>query len=163
MTALKWAWNPDHVPPQFYGLLFAAGIVGIMITNLVNAKLVTRFRIVGLFRAVTSAAALAGLVAAVDARTVWGGLPGLTLPLFLFVGMTGLIVANYIAGALANHPKQAGAVSALVGACHYGSGILGSMLVGVLSNGTPWPLGLIVVLCGVGAAMCAWVFLPSQT
>jgi DHA1 family bicyclomycin/chloramphenicol resistance-like MFS transporter len=152
-----------HVPPQFYGLLFAAGIVGIMITNLVNAKLVTRFGIVDLFRAGTSAAALAGLVAAADARTGWGGLPGLALPLFLFLGMTGFIVANSIAGALANHPKQAGAVSALVGACHYGSGILGSMLVGMLSNGTPWPLGLVVVLCGMGSAICAWVFLPSQT
>lgn len=152
-----------HVPAQYFGLLFAVGIVGIMITNLLNAKLVPRFGIVGLFRAGTTVAALAGLVAAIDARTGWGGLLGLALPLFLFVGMTGLVVANSIAGALANHPNHAGAVSALVGASHYGSGIVGSMMVGVLSDGTPWPLGLVVVLCGGGAAACAWFFLPSQT
>jgi MFS transporter, DHA1 family, multidrug resistance protein len=31
-----------HVPPQLYGLLFGAGILGIMVTNLVNARLVLR-------------------------------------------------------------------------------------------------------------------------
>lgn len=147
-----------HVAPQHYGLLFAAGIVGIMVTNMANARLVTKFGIVRLFRWGTSAAALAAFIAAIAARTGWGGLPGLALPLFLFVGMTGFIVANSIAGALANHPKQAGSVSALVGACHYGSGILGSMLVGVLADGTPWPLGAVVALSGLGAAGCAWAF-----
>ena len=144
-----------HVSAQFYGLLFAAGIVGIMISNMVNAKLVRRFGIVFLFRVGTTAAALAAMVAAVDARTGWGGLPGLALPLFLFVGMTGFIVANSIAGALANHPKHAGSVSALVGSCHYGSGIVGSMLVGILADGTPWPLGIVVAMAGLGAAIAA--------
>ena len=60
-----------HVPPQFYGLLFAAGIVGIKVTNLINAKLVVRFGMVHLLRAGTSVAALSALVLAIDARTGW--------------------------------------------------------------------------------------------
>nr|WP_245495925.1 MFS transporter [Rhizobium ruizarguesonis] len=32
-----------HVPPQLYGVLFALGIVGIMLANLANARLVNRF------------------------------------------------------------------------------------------------------------------------
>ena len=43
-----------HVPPRFYGLLFGAGILGIMVTNLVNARLVVRFGIARLLRAGTA-------------------------------------------------------------------------------------------------------------
>ncbi|MGC3990684.1 MAG: hypothetical protein QM796_13590 [Chthoniobacteraceae bacterium] len=73
--------------------------------------------------------------------------------------MTGFIVANSIAGALAGFPERAGAVSALVGALQYGSGILGSLLVGVFADGTPWPLGWVVALSGLGTAGCAWLFI----
>jgi DHA1 family bicyclomycin/chloramphenicol resistance-like MFS transporter len=66
-----------------------------------------------------------------------GGLAGLALPLFLFISPTGFIVANSIAGALADFPERAGAVSALVGAIQYGSGIIGSALVGAFAVGTP--------------------------
>jgi len=59
------------------------------------------------------------------------------------------------AGALADHPDQAGAVSALFGTIQYGSGILGSALVSLLADGTPWPMGLVVGLAGVGGLLCA--------
>ncbi len=145
-----------HVPPQLYGLLFGAGIVGIMATNLINARLVMRLGGVRLLRAGTALAALAALVLAVDARAGWGGLAGLAVPLFFFVSMTGFIVANSIAGALASFPGRAGAVSALVGAIHYGTGIAGSALVGVFADGTPWPLGWVVAIAGLGGLACAW-------
>jgi DHA1 family bicyclomycin/chloramphenicol resistance-like MFS transporter len=51
-----------------------------------------------------------------------------------------LIVANSIAGALASFPNRAGAVSALVGAIQYGTGIVGSAMVGAFADGTPWPM-----------------------
>ena len=35
-----------HVPPQFYGRLFGAGILGIMVITRVNARLALRFGIV---------------------------------------------------------------------------------------------------------------------
>jgi DHA1 family bicyclomycin/chloramphenicol resistance-like MFS transporter len=85
---------------------------------------------------------VAGLAVAVMARTGWGGLPGLVLPLFAFVSATGFVVANSIAAALGRRPDRAGAVSALVGAAQYGAGIAGSALVGGFADGTPWPDGL---------------------
>jgi MFS transporter, DHA1 family, multidrug resistance protein len=151
-----------HVPPQFYGLLFGAGILGIMITNLVNARLVMRFGTARLLRIGTTGTALSALVLAVNARTSWGGLAGLAMPLFLFVGMAGFIVANSIAGALADFPERAGAVSALTGSIHYGTGIVGSALVGIFADGTPWPLGWVIAVAGLGAAACAW-FLVRTT
>lgn len=70
------------------------------------------------------------------------------LILFVFVSSTGLIVANSIAGALADFPESAGTVSALIGAIHYGSGIAGSGLVGTFADGTPWPMAWVILICG---------------
>jgi DHA1 family bicyclomycin/chloramphenicol resistance-like MFS transporter len=151
-----------HVPSQLYGLLFAIGILGIMTTNLINARLVIRFGSARLLRAGAICAAVAGIVSAIDARTGWGGLVGLVMPLFLYVGMVGFIVANSISGALASFPDRAGAVSALVGALHYGTGILGSALVGIFADGTPWPLGWVIGLSGLGCMACARLFVSNH-
>jgi DHA1 family bicyclomycin/chloramphenicol resistance-like MFS transporter len=58
--------------------------------------------------------------------------------------MAGFIIANSLVGALHDHPEQAGTVSALVGALHYGSGIAGSALVGFFADGTPNPMSCII-------------------
>jgi MFS transporter, DHA1 family, multidrug resistance protein len=100
-----------HVPPQLYGLLFGTGIIGIMAANLINARMVMRLGSARLLRAGTVGAALGGALLAVNARTGWGGLAGLAVPLFLFIGMAGFIIANSIAGALASFPERAEAAS----------------------------------------------------
>jgi MFS transporter, DHA1 family, multidrug resistance protein len=68
--------NYHHVPPQLYGLLFGVGIIGIMATNLLNARLVMRLGSLWLLRAGTAGAGLTGILLAIDARTDWGGLMG---------------------------------------------------------------------------------------
>lgn len=144
-----------HVPAALYGVLFAVGIVGIMATNMLNSRLVLRFGSDRLLLWGTAAAALSGMALAGTTSTGWGGLRGLVIPLFFFVSATGFIVANSIVGALAGFPERAGAVSALIGAIHYGSGILGSALVGALADGTPWPMAAVIAVTGVGSLLCA--------
>jgi len=145
-----------RVPPQLYGLLFGAGILGIMATNVVNSRLVTRLGSDRLLLRGAAIAAFAGLVLAVAARTGWSGLWGLAAPLFLFVAASGFIVANSIAGALTGFPARAGAVSALVGAMQYGGGILGSGLVGLFADATPRPMAFVIAVAGLGGLLCAW-------
>ena len=137
------------VPPKAYGLLFALGIVGIMITNIVYARLVTRVGSDRLLRIGTVGAAVAGIVTALDATFGWGGLPGLVAPLLAYLAAAGFIVANSVAGALSTFPPRAGAVSALVGAMQYGTGVLGAALTGWLANGTPGPMGWVIAGSGV--------------
>jgi DHA1 family bicyclomycin/chloramphenicol resistance-like MFS transporter len=144
-----------HVPAELYGLLFGAGIVGIMATNMLNARLVARFGSDRLLVCGAMVAALTGIASAVAAFTGWGGLWGLFATLFLFISCTGFIVANSVTGALADFPARAGSVSALVGALQYGGGIAGSGLVGLFADGTPWPLGWVIALAGIGTLSCA--------
>lgn len=114
-----------HVPEQLYGLLFGLGIIGILVANLRNSHLVLRYNYNRMLRAGTIIAAFAASMVALFARSGWGGLWGLVVPLFVFVSATGFIVVNSITGALTNFPERAGTVSALVGAIQYGSGICG--------------------------------------
>jgi MFS transporter, DHA1 family, multidrug resistance protein len=151
-----------QVPAQLYGLLFSVGIVGIMAANLANSRLVTWHGSERLLTIGTTVAAIAGTALAVMAWTGFGGLWGLVVPLFFFITAAGFIIANSIAGALSDFPARAGAVSALVGAIHYGSGIVGSALVGAFSDGTPWPLGLVIAIAGIGSLACARLIAPAH-
>ena len=148
-----------HVPPRYYGLLFGAGILGIMATNMLNARLAHRIGSDRMLRFGTFQAAAAGVLVALAAWGGSGGLWGLVVPLFIFASATGFIVANSIAGALNVSPARSGSVSAFVGAAQYGSGILGSGLIGVFADGTPWPMGWVVALTGVGSFLCALALL----
>jgi DHA1 family bicyclomycin/chloramphenicol resistance-like MFS transporter len=153
-----------RVSPHLYGVLFGVGIVGIMLANQLNARLVKRHGSDRLLRAGTLAAALSGLWLALDACTGFAGLAGLVLPLFVFIGAAGLIIANSIVGALNGFPQVAGAVSALIGALQYGTGIIGSGLVGTFADGTPRPMAVVIAVFGVSSVACAYTVLklPPQ-
>ena len=150
-----------HLSPQWYGAAFAAGIVGIMLANQANARLLSRFSGTTLIRAGATAAALAAIVATLDTWTGWGGMAGIVAPLLMVVAANGFISANAIAGALSGFDEGAGAVSALLGSVQYGTGMIGSALVGYFAGATPRPLdGVIAVMC-IGCMLCAWWLLPS--
>ncbi len=81
----------------------------------------------------------------------WGGLVGLVMPLLIYVSMSGFIVANSVAGALSAFPHRAGAASALIGAMHYGTGVVSAALEAAFADGTPWPMGWVIALGGIGS------------
>jgi len=151
-----------YVPARLYGFLFGLGIIGIMLANILNRGLVVRFGYDRVLLFGTIAAMGTGLWAGVAAHSGLGGLWGLVVPLFLFASTTGFIVANSISGALADFPQRAGAVSALTGAVQYGCGIFGSGLVGLWADGTPWPLGLVIAMSGIGCLLSMSLLIPSR-
>lgn len=144
-----------HLPPQYYGFLFATGIVGIMLSNTINSKILEKFGGIKLVLWGSAFTALSGLIVLIAGLTDFAGIWGFVVPLFFFVSMNGFIVANSIAGALENYPKHAGSVSALVGAMQYGTGIIGTGLVGFFADGTPRPMCVIIAVCGIGSLLCA--------
>jgi len=144
-----------HVPAQAYGFLFGMGIMGIMAANMLNAKWVGRRGSVSILKLGASLAAVSGIILGVLSASNQGGLLGLVIPMLVFVSMTGFIIANSLAGAMANFPKRAGSVSALVGAVQYGSGIVGSALVGLFADGTPWPMAAVIAFSGMASFICA--------
>jgi DHA1 family bicyclomycin/chloramphenicol resistance-like MFS transporter len=75
----------------------------------------------------------------------------LALTCFVYVAASGLIVANSMARAMAEHPQQAGAVSAMMGAAQYGSGMIGSALISLCADGTPRPMAYTIAFGGLAA------------
>ncbi|MBB6056117.1 MAG: Bcr/CflA family multidrug efflux MFS transporter [Gammaproteobacteria bacterium] len=144
-----------HLDAQAYGLLFGANIIGIMGVNLVNSRLVMKLGVDRLFYIGTWFSAVAGVALAVNAWSGWGGVAGLAVPIFVFTSMNGLIVANSVAGALDTAPHKAGTTSSLIGALHYGSGVISAAILGLLTDGTPWTMGLLVGIAGVGSLVSA--------
>jgi DHA1 family bicyclomycin/chloramphenicol resistance-like MFS transporter len=144
-----------HLSPQVYGVIFSVGIVGLMLANMVNSRLVTELggdRML-LFGAV--GAVVFGAIVAVVTLTDAGGYWLLALALWLFVAMNGFINANAVSGALAYFPQRAGAVSALLGAIQYGSGVFGSAVAGAEADGTPRPMGLVIFVSTLGCMLSA--------
>lgn len=138
-----------QLSPLAYGVVFASSTAGLIVANMANARLVPRLGSARLLALGTRGALVFGLVTAAVAATDLGGTAGLALALFLFVAMNGFIAANAIAGALSSVTEGTGAASAVAGSLQYGGGVIGSALVSLLANGTPWPMGAVVALSGV--------------
>jgi len=153
--------NYYQVTEQSYGFFWGIVIAGAAGANLINARLVVRHGHDRILILGAVLMALAAFTTAWAAGTDWGGLWGLVLSLFVFISSVGFIVANAVAGAMTRFPERAGAVSALVGAVHYGSGIIGSSLVGFFADGTPWPMGVIIGLTGVGCLLSTLLLLQA--
>ena len=143
------------VEPQHYGGLFAVNIVGVMGMSFVNRKLVTRYALETLLKYASSVAALAAVLLAASGWFDVGGLVLMVGLIFVFFSMNGIIAASSTAAALDAVPGNAGSASALIGSLQYGSGIVSSLLLATLSDGTPWTMAWIIALFALGCRVLA--------
>jgi DHA1 family bicyclomycin/chloramphenicol resistance-like MFS transporter len=141
--------------PQTYSLIFSAGIIGLMGANTLNARFVRRIGSDRMLRLGALGAGLFGLALLVTSLADMGGVVAFVVLQFLFTAMNGLILANGVAGALASVYTRAGSASAVVGAIQYGSGMIGSAAVGLLADGTPTAMALVMAIGGIGASLMA--------
>ncbi|ORM72183.1 multidrug effflux MFS transporter [Pantoea rwandensis] len=126
------------IDPQHYGWLFAINIVGVVAISTVNKKLVQRVRLETLLKVASFVAAIMTLVMCLMLKTHPTAIATLVICIFIFFSMNGIIAASATAAALDAVPNAAGSASALIGSLQYGSGIISSLLLAWLSNGTPW-------------------------
>ena len=126
------------IDPQHYGWLFAINIVGLVAISSLNKKLVQKIRLETLLKTASFIAAIMTLVMCVMLKTHPMTIAALVVCIFIFFSMNGIIAASATAAALDAVPNAAGSASALIGSLQYGSGIISSLLLAWLSNGTPW-------------------------
>ena len=141
--------------PAAYGVIFGAGIVGLMAMNLLNARAVQTRGAEAMLGFGAIGAAVTGMAFAAVTHGDWFGLAGLVAVHMGFTAMNGLIAANAVASALASAARAGGSASAVVGAIQYGGGMLGAALVAGLTDSSPAPMGAVIALGGVGCLICA--------
>lgn len=140
------------VDPQHYGWLFAVNIIGLMAVSVVNRRLVHRYPLESLLRFAVFAASLAAVILAAATGFGFGGIGLIVVAVFVFFSMNGIIAATSTACALDAVPNVAGSASALMGSLQYGSGIISSLLLALLSDGTPWTMGWIMAVFTLASA-----------
>ena len=138
--------------PQAYGLLFGANGLGIVIAGQVNGRIVGRVRERALLAIGLCAAAVGGTGVLVAALT--GSPLGLLVaPLLVMVSSIGLVMPNASSLALAEHPHNAGAASALLGVMQFVVGGLATPLVGIGGAASAVPMGAVMAGFAVAALL----------
>ncbi|MFJ5449029.1 multidrug effflux MFS transporter [Pectobacterium carotovorum] len=143
------------INPQHYGWLFALNIVGVMGMSVVNRRLVQRYPLEKLLKFAVLIATAASFVLAIGTKLHIGGITLIVVSVFVFFSMNGIIATTSTAAALDAVPNMAGSASALIGSLQYGSGIISSLLLALLSDGTPWTMAWIIALFTAASAVIA--------
>lgn len=149
-----------RMPPLVYAFGFAAGAAGIVLSNLVNARVaprvgVRRMLLVGVALSVVASVALAVLA-------LTGALQPATFILCAFVltSATGLIMSNASALALARAAAARGAGAALLGSSQFLVGAIASPLVGLWGEDTAVPMALVALVASAVAAVVVLLTRP---
>lgn len=138
------------VSPGHFGLLFGVNVVALMASNIINSRLVLRHGVDRMIGWGILATAGTGAVLIVTGGFGIGGLWGVAVPLFFYLGALGLVGSNGMAGALAAFPHMAGTASSLSGALQLCAGALAGGLVGVLTQGgSPLPMSAVLCSCAL--------------
>ncbi|WP_309645248.1 multidrug effflux MFS transporter [Phenylobacterium sp.] len=140
------------ITPSAFGWVFGANAVGIIGASQVNRYLLRRNtpdEILGRAAVISTLAAVALTVAAVTGvGERWSVLP----LLFILLASYGFMQGNTMAGALSVDPRRAGSISALMGGASFGLGALAAGLAGVLHDGTPRPMAIVMLIALAGSA-----------
>jgi DHA1 family bicyclomycin/chloramphenicol resistance-like MFS transporter len=150
------------IAPSAFGLVFGLNSIGIVAGAQVNRHLLRRWtpeRVLARSSVIAvGLAVLLSLAAVTGIGERWTVLP----LLFLVFSSLGFIQGNTMAGALNVDPRRAGSISALLGGVSFGMGALASALAGVLHDGTPRPMALVMLAALVGCALALRLLaLPS--
>jgi len=154
--------NTYGIAPSAFGLVFGLNAIGVIGGNQVNRFLLRRWlpeEVLARSSVVAVGFAILMSVAAVTGiGERWTVLP----LLFCVFSSLGFIQGNTTAGALNVDPRRAGSISAVLGGVSFGTGAAASALAGVLHDGTPRPMALVMLAALVGSALALrFLALPS--
>lgn len=141
------------ISPSAFGWVFGANAVAVIGAAQLNRRLLRRWTPDGVLARSSQLGVVAAVLLAAAAVTGVGERWSVLPLLFIVLGSYGLMQGNTMAGALSLDPRRAGSISALLGACAFAVGAAGSGLAGVLHDGTPRPMALVILAAMIGSAV----------
>jgi len=141
--------NVFERPSTEFGLWFVTIAIGYIVGNLVSAKMVKRLGGDWLI-AVGSLLLLAATFSMPLLLQVGGWTPwAIFLPAAVMSFAAGLSIPNAQAAAIGHLQMASGTASSLIGFLTLMSGAVASQIVGIMQDGTPWPMVATMVLMGL--------------
>ncbi|WP_339079989.1 multidrug effflux MFS transporter [Pseudomonas sp. TMP9] len=143
------------IPTEHYGWLFGSNALGFILAAQLNAWLVARHgpgywlgKVVWFYWAAGLALLL---VALAKPQALWP----LLIPLFCCIACLGILLPNASACAMAGQGRHAGSASALLGSLQFAIAASAAAMVGVLHDGSAWPVAVVIFSCGILAVGCS--------
>jgi DHA1 family bicyclomycin/chloramphenicol resistance-like MFS transporter len=140
-----------HVSPKAFAWIFGMNAMGLIGASQFNRWLLRRYPPARIALTAALGASLLGAALVVLSVTGAGGASALVPTLFLFLASTGLMLPNATALAMEEHGARAGIASALLGSAQYAIAAGASFLVGLLNDGSPRSMAVMMGLSAVGA------------
>ncbi|MQX35592.1 Bcr/CflA family multidrug efflux MFS transporter [Roseospira navarrensis] len=137
------------VSPGGYALFFAANVGGMALSSFVNGRLVGRMSGDSLLTLFTGILLVAAAALVAGALTGLGGVWGLAVPLFFYVGSLSAIAANAISGTLQAFGHAAGTASSVFGLFQFGLGSVAGAVMAGIGDGSPAPMAWVILGCAV--------------
>jgi len=141
------------ISPTAFGWVFGANAVAVIGAAQLNRRLLRRWTPDGVLARSSQLGVVAAVLLAAAAVTGFGERWTVLPLLFVVLGSYGLMQGNTMAGALSIDPRRAGSISALLGSCAFAIGAAGSGLAGLLHDGTPRPMALVILGAMIGSAV----------
>jgi DHA1 family bicyclomycin/chloramphenicol resistance-like MFS transporter len=142
-----------HLAPSIFALVFGLNSLGLIACSQLNARLLRRYspsQLLAMAQRVSlcSSAVLCGVA--------FGGfhvLPLVMAPVFVSISCMGFTNANAMVGALSRHAAHAGSAAALMGIGQYTLGATSGLLVGLMTDGTPRGMALLMCAGSLGSVI----------
>lgn len=149
------------VEPKQFGWCFAVFVLGYMIGTILSARLTHRLGIDNMVR-LGSVVALAATILLVGLALVQQSIPGLLIPLALYMIGIGIASPNSQAGAIGPFPQAAGAASSLLGFLQMSIAAGAGAILGHLAARTAVPMTVAILISVVGLCLSYWLLVrPS--
>ncbi|HDZ16129.1 MAG TPA: Bcr/CflA family efflux MFS transporter [Methylophaga aminisulfidivorans] len=138
------------VSETLYPFLFGANVLGMMIINRINNRLLksnkpAHLLSVGQTLQVTSGLLLLLYVSLFSTLSLW-----VLIPLMIsFIGSMGFIASNSMSSTIEFFPHNSATATALIGAMGFATGALSGFLVGLWGDGTPLPMAVVMFICAL--------------
>jgi DHA1 family bicyclomycin/chloramphenicol resistance-like MFS transporter len=144
-----------HQPARAYGLWFIGVSLSFMVGNYTSTRLLRRYHMNRLIETGVFAC-LGMLIVSAGAMAMLPLSPAvLFLPAALVAALQGLIIANGMAGAMDADPNASGAAAGMTTFLQMAISAVFAQIVGVLENGTVWPMIGAMLVASVTAAIVA--------
>ncbi len=139
-----------EISETIYPFLFGLNVIGMMLANRLNIRLLHYYKPQFLLSSGQAAQILTSLMLLLYVSFVTQPQLWLVVSLLiLFIASMGLIVSNATSSTVEYFPHNSATATALLGSIGFAAGALSGSLVGLLGDGTPWPMVVIMFACSL--------------
>lgn len=139
--------------PSEFALIFGLCAIGLVIGSQINARLLPRLGLSFMLTVISRLSLAATTTLTILAFSGVQSLPLIVAPMILALTCQGFSNANCSVGALSKHAAHAGSASALMGLGQFSLGATSGLLVGLLTDGTPRGMAILMMCGSLGAVI----------